>query len=430
MPKAVLSNRIYLDGEPELIRDLDQELTYKIPATNRRDPPTIIKTLKRIRGNVVSIPIGRTDLIPKGYEVKDKRVLNPVEFNDFKFDLYPSQQEVHDAIDGSAIINAWVSWGKTFTGLAIAKKLGQKTLVVTHTIPIRSTWVKEHKKAFGFNPGIIGSGKFNIDTPIVVGNTQTLYKNIPQIAQEFGTLIVDEVHRVPSKTFSAIVDASYAKNKIGLSGTLERKDGKHVVLRDYFGGPVFKPPRENFLTPSIEIVQTDIRFMDGASVPWAVRVNDLCNNNEYRHLIAAIAAAKAAAGHKVLVVADRVHFLKTCAELVGEKALSVTGEVPFEERDKLENKLIHTDKNVVFGTQAIFAEGISVPPLSCLILATPLNNAPLLTQLIGRVIRKHPGKRMPVIIDINLKGDTARRQAAGRLGVYMKEGYQYKVLKA
>jgi superfamily II DNA or RNA helicase len=419
-----------MDADPDLVRELDQELTYKIPPQKPNDPPTIIKTLKRIRGGIVSIPVGRTDLIPDGYEIKDKRVESPVEFKEFGFTLRESQQEVYDKIRGNAIINAWVSWGKTFTGLALARKLGQKTLVVTHTIPIRSTWVKEHRKAFGFTPGIIGSGKFNIDTPIVIGNTQTLYKNIPQISQEFGTLIVDEVHRVPSKTFSAIVDASYAKNKIGLSGTLERKDGRHVVLRDYFGFDVHKPPKENYMEPSIEIVLTNIRFMDGASIPWAVRVNDLCNNDEYRHLIAAIAAAKAAAGHKVLVVADRVHFLKSCAELVGENALSVTGEVPFEERDKLEWKINHSKKNIVFGTQAIFSEGISVPPLSCLILATPVNNPPLLTQLIGRVIRQHPGKRPPIVVDINLKGDTARRQAAGRLGVYMKEGYKYKTLKA
>ena len=34
MPKAVLSNRIYMDAKPDLVRELDQELTYRIPPRN------------------------------------------------------------------------------------------------------------------------------------------------------------------------------------------------------------------------------------------------------------------------------------------------------------------------------------------------------------------------------------------------------------
>ena len=85
-------------------------------------------------------------------------------------------------------------------------------------------------------------------------------------------------------------------------------------------------------------------------------------------------------------------------------------------------------KNVLYGTQAIFSEGISVDTLSCLILATPVNNEPLLTQLIGRVIRKREGKVDPVIVDIHLRGKTAQKQASNRVGYYLKEGYHMKYL--
>jgi superfamily II DNA or RNA helicase len=66
--------------------------------------------------------------------------------------------------------------------------------------------------------------------------------------------------------------------------------------------------------------------------------------------------------------------------------------------------------------------------LSCLVLGTPVNNEPLLTQLIGRVVRKLDGKRQPVIVDINLKGKTASRQANARMGYYIREGYEVAVL--
>jgi superfamily II DNA or RNA helicase len=426
--KAVISHRIYMDCSAELQDKIDRELTYTIPTHNPLDPPQVIKNMGIIRNGLVSLPIGRIDLIPEHYEIVDKRIHVPVDFPEFRFELRDSQKKVFDEIEDNAIINAWVSWGKTFTGLAIAGKLGQKTLVVTHTVPLRNQWAKEVEKVYGFKPGIIGSGQFDLDSPIVIGNTQTLYRNIEKIRKEFGTIILDEMHHVSSPTFSKILDTNYCRYKIGLSGTIERKDGKHVVFRDYFGNTLFKPPKENYMTPTIHLVASEIRFMDGAKIPWANRVTKLSNDEEYRHTISMLAAAYAARGHKVLVVSDRVAFLKACAELSGDKAICVTGEVAHEDRETLVDQILYGDANILYGTQAIFSEGISVDTLSCLILATPVNNEPLLTQLVGRVIRKKEGKISPVIIDIHLKGNTARKQASNRVGFYMKQGWDMKYL--
>ena len=426
--KAVISHRIYMDCSAELQEAIDKELTYVIPSHNPLDPPQVIKNMGIIRNGLVSLPIGRTDLIPEHYEIVDKRVNKPVDFPEFRFELRQSQKDVYDAIEDNSIINAWVSWGKTFTGLAIAGKLGQKTLVVTHTVPLRNQWAKEVEKVYGIKAGIVGSGQFDLDAPIVIGNTQTLYRNVDKIRKEFGTVILDEMHHVSSPTFSKILDTNYCRYKIGLSGTIERKDGKHVVFRDYFGNTVYKPPKENYMTPTVHIVPSNIRFMDGSRIPWANRVTKLANDEEYRHTISLLAAAYAAKGHKVLVVSDRVSFLKACAELTGEKAICVTGEVPHEEREVLVDKILYGDSNILYGTQAIFSEGISVDTLSCLILGTPVNNEPLLTQLVGRVIRKKEGKIDPVIIDIHLKGNTARKQASNRVGFYMKQGWNMKYL--
>jgi superfamily II DNA or RNA helicase len=417
-----------MDCSAELQEAIDKELTYVIPSHNPLDPPQVIKNMGIIRNGLVSLPIGRTDLIPEHYEIVDKRVNKPVDFPEFRFELRQSQKDVYDAIEDNSIINAWVSWGKTFTGLAIAGKLGQKTLVVTHTVPLRNQWAKEVEKVYGIKAGIVGSGQFDLDAPIVIGNTQTLYRNVDKIRKEFGTVILDEMHHVSSPTFSKILDTNYCRYKIGLSGTIERKDGKHVVFRDYFGNTVYKPPKENYMTPIVHIVPSNIRFMDGSRIPWANRVTKLANDEEYRHTISLLAAAYAAKGHKVLVVSDRVSFLKACAELTGEKAICVTGEVPHEEREVLVDKILYGDSNILYGTQAIFSEGISVDTLSCLILGTPVNNEPLLTQLVGRVIRKKEGKIDPVIIDIHLKGNTARKQASNRVGFYMKQGWNMKYL--
>ena len=157
--------------------------------------------------------------------------------------------------------------------------------MVTHTVPLRNQWAKEVEKVYGFKPSIIGSGSMDLSSPVVIGNTQTLYRNIPEIRRAFGTVILDEMHHVSSPTFSKIIDTNYARYKIGLSGTIERKDGKHVVFRDYFGSKIFKPPKENFMPPTVHILRSEVRFMDGSRTPWANRVTNLANNDEYRHTI-------------------------------------------------------------------------------------------------------------------------------------------------
>jgi superfamily II DNA or RNA helicase len=129
-----------------------------------------------------------------------------------------------------------------------------------------------------------------------------------------------------------------------------------------------------------------------------------------------------------LVVSDRVQFLNKCTELTGNNAICITGELPHEQREEELQKIKDGTADILYGSQSIFSEGISVNELSCLILGTPINNEPLLTQLIGRVIRKMEGKIQPVILDIHLKGNTAARQAKSRMGVYIKQGYEIKVV--
>lgn len=426
--KAVKSNRIYMSCTEEQQAELDKELTYVIPSYNPDNPPQVIKNLAQIRPGLVTIPAGRIDLIPDNYELVEKRTMVPVEFPKFEATLREDQQEVYDQIDDSCIINAKPSWGKTFTGLAVAAKLGQKTLIVTHNTKLRTHWVKEIKKVFGITASEIGSGKFSTEGPIVVGNVQSLYKKMPKLRDIFGTVIMDEMHHVPSRTFSVIIDDSKARYKIGLSGTLERKDGKHVVFRDYFGNKIYKPDPANFMTPEVHILKTDVRFMDGGNIPWAKRINNLVYNEDYQHTVALTAAVYAKRGYKVLVVSGRVAFLEKCAELIGDNAVCITGKVDEDQREFFAECIETGDADVLCGTLSIFKEGISINPLSCLILAEPINNEPMLEQLIGRIQRIMPGKPKPVVIDIHWQGKTARRQASNRMGYYMRKGFVIKTI--
>ena len=428
--KAVLSNRIYLDSlSPENIGVLTTVLKYTLTKmVGSVKHVETINNFRRVSETICSIPSGREDLIPEGYEIIDKRVTKPVTFPRFNGTLRPAQQEIYDKLEGSCLLNAPVSWGKTFAALAMAAKLGQKTLIVTHTTMLRDQWVAEIEKVFGIEAGIVGSGKWNIDPIIVVGNVQSLTRKMELLAGEFGTVILDEVHHVAASTFSSIIDKCKAKYKIGLSGTLIRKDGKHVFFTDYFGFETFRPEKENCMIPRVVVVESQIHLKAGAH--WANRVTELEVYNEtYKHMVVDLATNAASKGYKVLVVASRVEFLKWAAENT-PRSDSITGGIKsIEERTSILNRISSGEIDILYGTMSIFSEGISQNDLSCIILATPINNESLLTQLIGRIVREVEGKKQPLIIDINLKGPSTKSQSDSRLSHYLKAGYQVQILK-
>ncbi len=431
MSKAVISNKIYMNVNKEQLKDLATKLTYRIEVI--RDKSGRFNTVEILRNysipspGVIAIPQGRLDLVPIDYEIIDKRTIIPVEMPTPLLQLRPGQQLVHDAWEGTGILNALVGWGKTYTALWIAYTLGQKTLIVAHNTMLRDQWTKDIKCLFGFNPGVVGSGEFNINSPIVVGNVQTLTKHATALADCFGTIILDEMHHCPATTFSAIIGASKARYRIGLSGTMERKDGKHVVFRDFFGDHIHKPPQSNTMNPTIKIIKSGKKL--NSDLAWAKKINDLTEDRDYLEFIVGVAKSQIAKGHKVLIVADRVGFLTTIARLIGDDCVLVTGQsASFEDRERAKRDIESGAKKAIAGSRQIFAEGISINPLSCLILTCPISSPILLEQLIGRVMREYPGKLDPIVCDINFAGRADQKLNNSRRDFYLAKGWEIQII--
>jgi superfamily II DNA or RNA helicase len=420
--KAVISNRIFLDYTPEIAERVKEELTFTLPPPIPGGRPKVMKMYNTI-GKVFSLPAGCASMIPETFITKDLRVEVPVEFPDFSFELRPDQMEIYDQVESSCLINANPSWGKTFTAIAIAAKLGQKTLVICHNTILRDQWEKEIRKTLGIDCGVIGSGKLNYNSPITVSNIQTLRNHSRTLASEFGTVIVDEVHRAPAKVFSNTLNEMKAKYKIGLSATLERKDGMHFALPLYFSSQLYVASRANQMKPEIHIYELPIKFPGNAMTPWAVRLNEFYEDPSYYKFVSEITQAYVAKGHKGLVVADRVAFLDKLEEDY-DNVVAITGKISNSEERELRLQSVITDKDVIAGTTSIFKEGVSQNVLSLLVIAVPLNNIPVLEQLIGRVQRKMEGKMQPIVVDIYCQGKTSKNQAYNRAAHYKEQGYK------
>lgn len=423
MTKAVLSNKIYLNTSvPGAVKHIKDTLTYHIPQPFAQRP-LIMRTWAKIGSEVIALPKARTDLIPHGAEIVDKRVKDIVSLPEPKVTLRDSQQEVYDEIEGSAIICAKPGWGKTFTALCIAHKFSMKTLVVVHTKALAEQWRAEVQKVFGFGAGLIGDGVKNYAPPIVIGIVKSVDNLRRDLRDRFGLIIIDECHHCPASTFLRTLSAMKNSITIGLSATPKRKDGKHVVLPDYFGTKMFSPTTENTLVPKITVVNLPMSLPGHTGDAWAERMNKLAENELYRAYVSGIVATEKAKGRKVMVLSDRTVFLEDMSD-EDPDSVCIIGSTS-DRRGELD-RIKNGDKTVLYGAITIFKEGISENYFDSLVLATPISNEYTLEQVIGRVIRKYEGKKSAHVIDLAFDCSTGRNQLGKRKAYYTKEGWGWR----
>lgn len=431
--KVVISNKAYFKPTPEVWEYCLAQTSYHIHPANSQYPK-LYQNSGTVSKDIKWIPISRLDLLDNmkvKYTVVDKRAVVPVELPEPTFKLRPEDQlPIYKAIDpekdSAWLINGKPGFGKTILAIAIAYKLGQKTLVITTNTMIRAMWEDEIRKWMGIEPGIIGSGKFNIDAPIVVGNIQSVNKHSVKLAKEFGCVIVDEVHHCVATTFTNFLEMSYARYKFGLSGTLKRKDGLNVMFKDYFGYKVFSPPVNNTVAPTIHRYPLEVEISGNQNVPWAIRANSVYSHPEYKTTIVNLCHLYYKMGHKVLFISDRTEVIEELLIELSNRGVTthkIVGATPLDERKVIQQAVKEGGASVLAASQTIFSEGVSLDELSCLVLGSLINNESLLEQLAGRIQRITSDKLDPVFVDLQLKGGTGFNQSAGRTSVYRNNGW-------
>jgi superfamily II DNA or RNA helicase len=141
------------------------------------------------------------------------------------------------------------AWGKTSASLYICSKLRKKTLVIVHKEFLMNQWIERINQ---FLPdakiGKIQGQIIDIDgKDIVLAMLQSLsMKDYPSnLFDSFGFTIIDEVHHISSETFSNALFKLVTKYMLGLSATMNRKDGTTKVFKMFLGEVVHKVERKN-----------------------------------------------------------------------------------------------------------------------------------------------------------------------------------------
>ena len=156
---------------------------------------------------------------------------------------------------GGGLLELPCAWGKTSGSLYILSKIKKKTIVIVHKEFLMNQWLERiqqflPKARVGKIQGPLVDVK---DKDIVLCMLQSLIsKDYEQkIFDDFGLTIIDEVHHISSQTFSNALFKVVTKYMLGLSATMDRKDGTTSVFKMFLGDVIYKVERTT--TDNVEV---------------------------------------------------------------------------------------------------------------------------------------------------------------------------------
>lgn len=308
--------------------------------------------------------------------------------------------------------------GKTQSGLEVIARVGGKALWLTHTQDLLNQSKRRAENVLsGVKLGTITAGKVNIGEHITFATVQTMSKlNLSAYRNLWDIIIVDECqHCAGSPTrvtqFYKVMSNLSARYKIGLTATPKRSDGLERAMFALLGNVIHEVRREEVehTTCPIKVLQlhtgwkptSEVLLWDG-TIDYNKLVESLIGNaDRFYSIVNRILCL----GGSALVLGNRVEYLKKMADVVGEskKVLCISGmgqsKKAKAERKEALRQLDCGDLDVVFGTYQLAKEGLDVPNLKYVVLATPEKDETTVIQSIGRVGRKAEGKKCGIVLD-------------------------------
>ena len=332
---------------------------------------------------------------------------------------------------GGGLLELPCAWGKTSASLYILSKLHKKTLVIVHKEFLMNQWIERIQQ---FLPkarvGKIQGPIIDIDDKdIVIGMLQSLsMKEYPTSTFEsFGLTIIDEVHHISSEVFSNSLFKLVTKYMLGLSATMNRKDGTTKVFKMFLGDVIFKGKRDepmNVIVHSIKYEVDDDEFNEvktdfRGNPAYSTMISKLCEYNRRTEFILKIVSDMLSVNpnQQIMILAQYKNILKYLHDAISHRNIATVG---YYIGGMKEQALKATEgKKVVIATYAMAAEALDIKTLTTLIMATPKTD---IEQSVGRILReKHSS---PIVVDIVDSHDLFQNQWRKRKTFYKKENYK------
>jgi superfamily II DNA or RNA helicase len=287
--------------------------------------------------------------------------------------------------------------------------------------------------------GIVMADVNECHRPITIATVQTVgHKNGKRLNEilrygHIDLLIVDEAHHCSAASYQNVIANLKAANPLlkhlGVTATPERADKKSLAetyQHEAANVGVMRLIEEGHLCePKVHGVKTNI------DLSW-VSVHGSGGNRDYnqQQLVAAVETSDC---FKVVVkthmekVGDRptIAFVPSVAgayaladllKAQGIRAAAADGTTPKAEREALLRDF-KAGRYTTLVNVALWTEGLDLPHLECCHLVRPTKSDALYLQMVGRVLRNHPGKVVADIFDYQPVGERNLDQRLVALGL-------------
>jgi superfamily II DNA or RNA helicase len=447
--KTFLSRRGYAvlkKHNDTLIEQLKEELTVK-PLTHPDMPGA---------DEIVPFPVYRESskklYLPKFYGLQrfgpatentlDNGVTTTLEFNGQLRDeqRVPAQNFIDAVQDPSrqgGILSLFCGGGKTVLALYLTAFFKKKTLIVVHKEFLLNQWKEEIEH---FLPkarvGLIKQSKIQVENKdIVLASLQSLaMRDYPDtLFQDFGMVIIDECHHMGAEVFSRALPKITCRIMLGLSATLDRNDGMSKIFYWYLGKPVFQQKKRadtgttvvmhSYYNPHPDYGRELSFHKNGRKV---LKIPNMISaiasfeprNDEIMDILKAILDKEP--GRQVIILSERISQLRTLEHKIQQCTLGTTGYyiggMPPTELDK------SAKCKIILASYQMSSEGMNIPTLNTLILASPISSV---EQSIGRIQRQKASERQyrPLVVDVWDRFSRFQTQGLTRIKHYKAQGY-------
>lgn len=432
---TTIANRIYIN-EPtkEIISWAKENLDFPNPVYEKklRMGFWVGKTPRTIRmyewnGNTLILPFGVIrELMPmlKGTGIFcDFRQDTVIDYGGLDMGLYDYQS---DAVRGMiektyGILKATTGSGKTQCGIAMIKAFRRRALWLCHTADLLN---QSRDRALQYIDkdliGAITAGRVNVGVGVTFATVQTMSKlELTQYRDYWDVVIIDECHRCCTSDdsftmYEKVLNHLSARHKIGLTATPERSDGLIKATFSLIGPIAYEVPEEAvadrvmgfkvIALKTVTEITEECQNPDG-TVNYVKLIEHLTTDNRRNFMIAQRIVDNRK--HSCLILSDRLEQLKDIMELLPVDMTCdcayVDGKMQSKkakaEREQALEDMRTGKKKYLFASYSLAKEGLDIPCLDRLFLASPCKFSAIVTQSVGRIRRTAEGKETPVVYD-------------------------------
>ena len=129
--------------------------------------------------------------------------------------------------------------GKTHVATMAIEMCKRQTLVVVPTLDLMNQWYDLLISTFNAEIGLIGGGFYEIGA-ITVTTYASAFRHQERLGNQFGLIIFDEAHHLPSEGYKYAAEFAIAPFRLGLTATPERADGGEDFLEELIGKFVYR----------------------------------------------------------------------------------------------------------------------------------------------------------------------------------------------